>query len=832
MRDSLKIILKPLTIIIGVFFISFLSFLAILTWDRTDNIAIFFSYLLSFGFACVANVIVLSHFGLLLKQSKDKFAILNEVANIDGEVLCFVDGNLNCLSYTAEAFRIHEQNNKKLSALLTDLDISSIEIAQIEKFIKGYSKNINSERLIKHLDTLYVPDVRYGHNCYDLIIKPLKISSELHCIKLRQSFANNNYRMFYEQLPIGYFELDKYGFITKTNIHLANSIGYKLSEFFETSIALKDLIINESAGNMDTGIPNQANYLQKFVTIRTRHNDIDNFLLIIANKFDDTNTVTKAYGFLIRLRQKEISYFTDHLEKHWIDYSWKCFFDKSPYPVCILDEMGKILRFNQTFLKIVSKKNLIGMEFAGLFLEESGKTISEKISTIASGFTEPENIPSMSLKNSSKVFEVFLSKILNLDGRFHGFMVRITDVTQQKQLEDNLSHAQRMQTIGQLVGSVAHDFNNILTAISGFCDLLLLRHGMGDPSFSNIMQIKQSADRASSLVNRLLAFSRKQTLKLRVVSPIDLFSEFTPLVHRLIGTRIKFTQQIDPDIWHIKVDIVQMEQVILNLVVNAQQAIGGEGELYISVENFVCDPDTKLSGYVAPLGEKKPPPGDYVLISVEDTGCGIAKENIKSIFEPFYSTKSHMSGTGLGLSTVYGVIHQSDAYIFVKSKVGKGTKFIILFPKYDLVEEDNKFIEAKSELLTIKDSISTDVTGSGTIVLVEDEDAIRMFAKNVLTNKGYTVIDFASGRDALEEIRSGNIDFDLLVTDVLMPEMSGPNLVTKLQELKPKLKVIFISGYAEEAFTEEYGDKRDFNFLAKPFSLKQLLATVKDVINL
>jgi two-component system cell cycle sensor histidine kinase/response regulator CckA len=825
-QDSLKIILKPLTIIVGVFFISFLSFLAILTWDRTDNIAIFLSYLLSFGFACVVNVFVLSHFGLLLKQSKEKFAVLNEIASMDGEILCFVDNKLNCLGYTSEDSHAHTFNNRKLPSILAELDISHIEIAQIENFIKGYSKNVNSERLHKHLDTLYVSDIRYNYSNCDLVIKPLKLENGLYCIKLRQSFTSNNYQMFYEQLPIGYFELDKYGFITKANIHLANSIGYKLSEFFETSIALKDLIINESVGNIDDSIP-KPNYLQKFVTIRTKHNDIDNFLLVLVNKCDETNTITKAYGFLIRLRQKEISYFTDHLEKHWVDYSWKCFFDKSPYPVCILDESGKILRFNQTFLKLTSKKNLEGVDFSGLFIEESGKVISGKVSTIASGFTEPENISGMMLKNSSKVFEVFLSKILNLDGRFHGFMVRVTDVTQQKQLEENLSHAQRMQTIGQLAGSVAHDFNNILTAISGFCDLLLLRHGMGDPSFSNIMQIKQSADRASSLVNRLLAFSRKQTLKLRVVSPIDLFSEFAPLIHRLIGTRIKFSQQIDPDIWHIKVDTVQMEQVILNLVVNAQQAIGDEGELNISVENFTCTSDTKLSGYVAPPGEKRPPYGDYVKISVEDTGCGIEKENIKSIFEPFYSTKSNMSGTGLGLSTVYGVIRQSEAYIFVKSAIGKGTEFIILFPKYDLIEEDVKDIRSKTQ----KEVISSDVTGSGVIVLVEDEDAIRMFAKNVLTNKGYSVIDFASGKDALEEIKRDNISFDLLITDVLMPEMSGPNLVTKLQEIKPKLKVIFISGYAEEAFTEEYGEKRDFDFLAKPFSLRQLLATVKDVIS-
>lgn len=826
MQDRTGVILKPLTVIIGVFFISFLSFLAILTWDSTDDVAIFFSYLLSFGFACVANVFVLRHLSGTISQNNEDLAILNEVVNIDGEVLCLVDGNLSCLSFTAKNLQSYSlSENKKLSALLTDLDVSSLDIIQIEGFIKAYSTTITSERLIKHLDALYVTDVRYNHRNCDLIIKPLKSSSELHCIKLRQSFASNN-KLFYEQLPIGYFELDKHGFITKANLQFASSIGYKLSEFFESSIALNDLIINES-GNTDNEVMEGA-YLQKFVTIRTKHNDIDNFLLININKYDETKSLTKSYGFLIRLRQKEVNYFTDHLEKYWIDYSWKCFFDRSPYPVCILDELGKIIRVNKAFSSIIAKKKVVGISFADLFLEEDAKIISENITAVVSGLPEPNNTSTLTLKNSSKIFEVFLGKILNLDGKFHGFMVRITDVTQQNQLEENLAHAQRMQTMGQLVGSVAHDFNNILTAISGFCDLLLLRHGMGDPSFSNIMQIKQSADRASNLVNRLLAFSRKQTLKPRVVSPIDLFSEFTPLIHRLIGTRIKFTQAIDPDIWHIKVDTVQMEQVVLNLVVNAQQAMGNDGELFISVENFAFSGDTKLSGYISPPGEKRPPSGEYVMVSVEDSGCGIPKESIKSIFEPFYTTKSHMSGTGLGLSTVYGVIHQSNAHIFVKSKIGKGTKFMILFPRHEFKYEDKT---EEPVIIPQKNYIDSDVMGSGTIVLVEDEDAIRIFAKNVLTNKGYTVIDYASAKDAYDEITKEDVQFDLLLTDVLMPEMSGPSLVTKLKEIRPTLKVVFISGYAEEAFTEEYGDKRDFNFLAKPFSLKQLLATVKVVIS-
>jgi two-component system cell cycle sensor histidine kinase/response regulator CckA len=820
-ESKLRLIIRPLTIIIGVFLIGCLSFLAVLTWDGTDVIAIFFSYLLSFGLACIVNIIMLRHFALKIKRNEDDIAAFNEIANIDGNILCLIDNNLNCFNFQET---IQEaSDNKELSSLLAELDINDFEIAQIEGFVKRQPQNISGERLIRHMDALYVTDVIYNRKNHDLIIKPLQTSAGVHCVKIRQSFISSN-KIFYDQLPIGYFELDRHGFISKANIQFANGMGYKLSELFETSVALKDLIINESNDNIDHEIMEGA-YTQRFVTIRTKHNDIANFLLITVNERNEGKSPMKSYGFLIRLRQKEINYFTDHLEKYWVDYSWKCFFEKSPYPVCILNDVGEILRMNQSFMDLTDKKKSVGSNFSDLFLNEHVDEINQNIKDLASGASEVNSDLIMHLKSSPKVFEVFLGKILNLDGKFHGIIVRVLDITQQNQLEENLAHSQRMQTMGQLVGSVAHDFNNILTAISGFCDLLLLRHGMGDPSFLNIMQIKQSADRASNLVNRLLAFSRKQTLKPKVVSPIDLFSEFTPLIHRLIGTRIKFVQQMDPNIWYIKVDIVQMEQVILNLVVNAQQAMGNAGELLISVENFSLTQSSKLHGYSSPPGEKKPPLGEYVMISVEDSGCGIPKENIKSIFEPFYTTKSDMSGTGLGLSTVYGVIHQSDAYIFVKSKVGKGTKFLILFPRcYPEEVIEPKKISNKTNY------IASDVMGSGVIVLVEDEDAIRIFAKNVLTNKGYTVIDFSSAKEALEKILEGNIQFDLLLTDVLMPEMSGPSLVTKLKEIMPKIKVIFISGYAEEAFTEEYGDNRDFNFMAKPFSLKQLLVVVKEVM--
>jgi two-component system cell cycle sensor histidine kinase/response regulator CckA len=411
-------------------------------------------------------------------------------------------------------------------------------------------------------------------------------------------------------------------------------------------------------------------------------------------------------------------------------------------------------------------------------------------------------------------------------------MINITDITQQNELKESFSHAQRMQTIGYLVGSVAHDFNNILTAVTGFCDLLLMRHTVGDPSFAHIIQIKQSADRASNLVKRLLAFSRKQTLKLQFVNLNELFNDFATLIQRLVGNDIVFSQKIHSDIWLVKIDPVQMEQVILNLAVNAHQAMKQGDKLTIKAYNTTLkNLDPYLTEFTAPSGETLPPAGEYVAIEVEDTGCGIPHNILRQIFEPFFTTKTDKSGTGLGLSTVYGIIRQSDGYVYVKSKEGAGTTFLIYLKRQQYSQEDieeTRLLE--KEIITSQSSIRKDLSGKGVIALIEDEESIRLFAKSALTNKGYEVIEFSSAKHALENIRTDLGRIDLIISDVIMPEISGPAMVKELRKIKPALKIIFISGYGEEAFTKEYGESRDFDFIPKPFTLKQLASKVKEVI--
>ena len=402
-------------------------------------------------------------------------------------------------------------------------------------------------------------------------------------------------------------------------------------------------------------------------------------------------------------------------------------------------------------------------------------------------------------------------------------MVYFVDLTEQKTLEVQFAQSQKMQAVGQLAGGVAHDFNNLLTAIIGFCDLLFVRHQPGDPSFADVMQIKQNANRAANLVRQLLAFSRQQTLRPTVLNPTDALADLSNLLRRLLGETVDLKMVHGRDLWTIKADQNQFEQVIINLAVNARDAMleadaSGSigGELTIRTAN-VGPAD------IAALDHPIMPAAEYVLIEVSDTGCGIAKEDLGKIFEPFFTTKEVGKGTGLGLSTVYGIIKQTGGYIFPVSQVGVGTTFRIFIPRHIEVEKPKPEIaEAPPK--------AVDLSGKGTVLLVEDEDAVRSFAARALQTRGYTVLEAASGEHALEVLDEFDGDLDVVVSDVVMPNMDGPTLIRELNERKPGLKIIFVSGYAEDAFRRNLDKTITFEFLPKPFSLKQLAAKVKDVI--
>ena len=389
-----------------------------------------------------------------------------------------------------------------------------------------------------------------------------------------------------------------------------------------------------------------------------------------------------------------------------------------------------------------------------------------------------------------------------------------------------------METVGQLAGGIAHDFNNVLSAIMMANDFLLNAHKPTDPSFQDIMQIKQNATRAATLVRQLLAFSRRQTLRPQVLDLGDALSDLRMLLKRLIGEKVNLDVVHGRDIWPIKADVSQFEQVIVNLAVNARDAMPDGGKLIIRTSNVTTEESAKLA-------YKGMPAAEYVRIEVADTGTGIPADIRDKIFEPFFSTKEVGKGTGLGLSTVYGIVKQTGGFIYVDSEPGQGTSFHIFLPRHHAEPEAQ--VEqpaaaagatngAAKEAAAAEAKPRTDLTGQGTILLVEDEEGLRALNARGLRSRGYTVVEAENGVEAMEVLEEQDGGIDLVVSDVVMPEMDGPTLLKAMREQNPDIKFIFVSGYAEDAFEKSLPEGQQFDFLPKPFTLSQLVAAVKETM--
>lgn len=389
----------------------------------------------------------------------------------------------------------------------------------------------------------------------------------------------------------------------------------------------------------------------------------------------------------------------------------------------------------------------------------------------------------------------------------------MNDVTELKTLEAQFVQSQKMHAIGQLAGGVAHDFNNLLTAISGHCDLLLLRHDQGDQDYSDLVQIHQNANRAASLVGQLLAFSRKQNLQPEIVDLRDTLSDLTHLLNRLVGEKVTLTLNHDPNLSPIKADKRQLEQVLMNLVVNARDAMPDGGTIQVVTENLVLEKEIERDRAFVPAGE-------YVVVKVIDEGEGIPPEIMSKIFVPFYTTKRLGEGTGLGLSTAYGIVKQTGGYIFADSEVGRGTQFSLLFPHHDVPVTEVVRPEPPAAAPL---SYATD----GVVLLVEDEAPVRAFASRALRLRGYTVLEAECAEAALQLLSDPDLNVDIFVTDVIMPGMDGPTWVREALEDRPNTKVVFVSGYAEDAFGDDKSKIPNSVFLPKPFSLNDLTNTVQ-----
>ncbi len=513
------------------------------------------------------------------------------------------------------------------------------------------------------------------------------------------------------------------------------------------------------------------------------------------------------------------------------DLQLDSFIDNSPIAIAKLDEGGSVIECNRAFHALTQHtvQNRLPLRFSDLLTETSRQDIAQPLLAAQAGNVSGEAMTlTLQLSNTAEVtVTCYFSLVSGSLGSKH-LILHLIDITEQKNLELRFAHSQKMQAVGQLAGGIAHDFNNLLTAMIGFCDLLLMRHPAGDQSFADIMQIKQNANRAANLVRQLLAFSRRQTLQPKVLDITDVLAELSNLIRRLIGENIELKMVHGRDLSHVRADQGQLEQVLINLAVNARDAMPNGGALTIRTQKTTISRDNPLPReFIAPSEEDSSmPDGDYLQVEIIDTGTGIPRTILQKIFEPFFSTKAVGSGTGLGLSTVYGIIKQTGGYVYVSSTEGKGTNFSLFFP----VVAARDVTAAAVETAAAEKSEIVDLTGKGTLLLVEDEAPVRMFAARALRNKGYTVLEADCAEIAIDLMGHHGHEVEIIVTDVIMPGMNGPTMIDKIVLQHPNIKVIFISGYAEDVFVNNYGAERSFNFLAKPFTLKQLAGKVKEVL--
>ena len=490
----------------------------------------------------------------------------------------------------------------------------------------------------------------------------------------------------------------------------------------------------------------------------------------------------------------------------------------APFGIATVSADGRIINANAAFMRMFLAEDVVPESIADLVPasdERAREELAKALQRAYSGRTVATPVEVFIGAQGEFARHIYVSPLGMGTRAREGAILYAIDATEQKALELKFAHSHKMEAVGQLAGGVAHDFNNVLTAIIGFSDLLLQTHRPTDPAYRDIMNIKSSAHKAAGLVRQLLAYSRRQTLQAEVLELGELITDLSPLLNKSLGERIVLKILPGRDQWHVRADKTQLTQVVLNLAVNARDAMPDGGGLTIRTRNVSERESLKLAGLGVAAGE-------YLLVEVEDTGVGIPPDVIGRIFEPFFTTKEVGKGTGLGLSTVYGIVKQTGGYIFADSEVGGGTTFRIYLPRHIVESEDELPQRAR------KPEVTRDLTGVGRVLLVEDEDAVRNFAARALSRQGYEVLEAGTGVEALEIMQREQRPVDLVVSDVIMPEMDGPTLLKELRKTKPDLKFIFVSGYPDDAFRKSLDDGEQYAFLPKPFTLPQLAAKVKE----
>ena len=491
-----------------------------------------------------------------------------------------------------------------------------------------------------------------------------------------------------------------------------------------------------------------------------------------------------------------------------------------PLGLALAERDGRLLFMNDAFRRAAGLEADQQVVYpSDLVVREDKGAVADAIRRFASGRVHSGDLP---VRLSGRGDEPVVLTVAGARGLGEAtVLLSLKDNSEESRLKRQIAQASKMQAVGQLAGGVAHDFNNILTAIIGYCDLMLMRHTPGDSDYDDIQQIKHNSNRAAGLTRQLLAFSRQQTLRPQVLQLPDVVAEITALLKRLLGETVTLTVTHGRNLGAVRADPGQLEQVIVNLAVNARDAMAEMGGGTLTIRTYAVSAEQ-----VRDLGSDILQVGQYTALSVGDTGAGIAADVLPKIFEPFFTTKEVGKGTGLGLSTVYGIVKQSGGYIFADSKTGQGTSFVIYLPVFHAEPAAAEPRRARPQPPAIE------LWGTGTIVVVEDEDMVRTVAERALVRQGYRVFTAANGEAALEllaQLRGAGEQVDLMISDVVMPGIDGPATVRQAREAQPTLPVLFMSGYAEEQLRRSI-DLDRVAFLPKPFSVKQLAEAARNAM--
>jgi two-component system, cell cycle sensor histidine kinase and response regulator CckA len=631
---------------------------------------------------------------------------------------------------------------------------------------------------------------------------------------------------YLDHAPCGFFSVNPAGDLVYVNATLANWLDHDLAEIGSGGLKLTDIVSGDGASLLTSivAVPGEVKTEVFDIDLRMRGGKTMPVRLYHKLAFG-ANGVPGASRTLVISRARD-----ERADpQRAAEVRFMRFFDHTPMAIATVDRSGAVVRANARFAKLAQSLSADGAAGKSIFAAVSARDRNLLIAAINQAAEGQGDIPPVEamLDGAKERWGQFFVTAVEEDEReTEAAIVYLLETTERRALENQINQSQKMDMVGQLAGGIAHDFNNVLSAIMMANDFLLNAHKPTDPSFQDIMQIKQNATRAATLVRQLLAFSRRQTLRPQVLGLGDALSDLTMLLRRLIGEKVRLDLVHGRDLWPVKVDVSQFEQVIVNLAVNARDAMPDGGMLTVRTVNVTADEAGQLA-------YKGMPPADYVRIDITDTGTGIPADVVDKIFEPFFTTKEVGKGTGLGLSTVYGIVKQTGGFIYVDSEADKGTSFHIFLPRHHPEEDEVQPYAAANGAAKEPPAEAkprADLTGQGTILLVEDEEGLRSLNARGLRSRGYSVIEASNGVEALEALEERNGAVDLVVSDVVMPEMDGPTLLREMRTRNPNLKIIFVSGYAEEAFDKSLPENEQFAFLPKPFALKALVAKVKETM--